>query len=219
MERLLEPEVMSDPARVQAYAEADFGAANARFVADLVRLHPDASTSAIVDIGCGPADVPIRLARAEPRAKIVAVDASAEMLSLARAAVARAALEAQIRLLEGRLPGLALEPGAFDGVISNSLLHHLPEPDVFWREARRLCRSQGFVFVVDLFRPESVDRASEIVEATSKDEHPLLKADFFNSLLAAFTIDEVSAQLREAGLGHLRCEAVSDRHWMVSGRV
>jgi len=47
----------------------------------------------------------------------------------------------------------------------------------------------------------------------------VLKRDFFHSLCAAFTLAEVQAQLREAGLGDLRCEMVSDRHWAVSGKL
>lgn len=42
---------------------------------------------------------------------------------------------------------------------------------------------------------------------------------FFNSLLAAFRMDEIRAQLAESGLAHLRVEQVSDRHVAVWGRV
>ncbi len=43
------------------------------------------------------------------------------------------------------------------------------------------------------------------------------RQDFFNSLLAAYTVDEVHAQLARTGLGHLQVEAVSDRHLTVAG--
>ena len=59
----------------------------------------------------------------------------------------------------------------------------------------------------------------EIVEAAAGDESPLLKEDFYNSLLAAFTLEEVAEQVAAAGLGGLWPAQVSERHWLVSGRV
>jgi hypothetical protein len=47
----------------------------------------------------------------------------------------------------------------------------------------------------------------------------LLRRDFYNSLLAAYRTDEVRAQLEIAGLGHLESETVSDRHFIVWGRL
>jgi hypothetical protein len=101
--------------------------------------------------------------------------------------------------------------------VSNSLLHHMPRPEVFWSEVARLGREGAAVLVMDLHRPESVERAREIVEAYSGGEPEVLKRDFFHSLCAAFTLAEVEAQLREARLGDLHGELVSDRHWAVSG--
>jgi len=83
---------------------------------------------------------------------------------------------------------------------------------------RRLLSPGGVVHVMDLFRPGSVDEARAIVEAAAGDEDPVLKDDFFNSLLAAFTPDEVRGQLTAAGLGHLECVVVSERHVLVTGR-
>jgi hypothetical protein len=58
-----------------------------------------------------------------------------------------------------------------------------------------------------------------LVETYSADEPRLLRRDFYNSLLAAFTPVEVRSQLRRAGLRELKVEAVSDRHLLVFGQV
>jgi len=51
------------------------------------------------------------------------------------------------------------------------------------------------------------------VETYSGAEPEVLKRDFFHSLCAAFTLAEVTAQLREAGLDRaLHCKMISDRH-------
>ncbi len=75
------------------------------------------------------------------------------------------------------------------------------------------------VLVMDLFRPESEADAWRIVEQYSASEPEVLKRDFFNSLCAAFTPDEVREQLAAAGLGALHVQTVSDRHLTVSGRL
>jgi hypothetical protein len=47
----------------------------------------------------------------------------------------------------------------------------------------------------------------------------VLQRDFYLSLCAAYTPDEVRAQLADAGLGHCELEVVSDRHWIAWGRL
>ena len=217
MNRVLEPELMTDRDQAQAYAAADFAAVNQGFVDRFRTRFPDFERGRLVDLGCGPADIPIRFCRALPGVIVTAVDGSEAMLGPGRAAVAAAGLESRVRLVCARLPGLTRPPAGFDGVVSNSLLHHMPRPEVFWSELARLGREGAAVLVMDLHRPESVERARGIVEAYSGGEPEVLKRDFFHSLCAAFTLAEVEAQLREAGLGGLRCEMVSDRHWAVSG--
>ena len=219
MDRIPEPEVMDDPAQVVAYARADFAQVNQAFADRFRAAFPEFAAGRVVDLGCGPADIPIRLARALPAAHITGVDASAPMLALAREAVAAAGLADRIALVEGRLPGLPLPDGGFDAVLSNSLVHQLPEAAPFWQEVRRLGRPGAAILVVDLFRPESPEAAQAIVGTYSGDEDPLLKRDFYNSLCAAFTPAEVTAQLRAAGLARLQAQVVSDRHWAVAGRL
>jgi ubiquinone/menaquinone biosynthesis C-methylase UbiE len=219
MNRIPEPEVMDDPAQAVAYAHADFAQVNQGFVDRFCAAFPDFSAGRVADLGCGPADIPIRLIRAVPAAHVTGVDASEPMLALARAAVAAAGLAARIALVEGHLPGLPLPAAGFDAVISNSLVHQLPDAAPFWQEVRRLGRPSAAILVVDLFRPDSPAAARAIVESYSGEEDPLLKRDFYNSLCAAFTPPEVTAQLRAAGLGHLHAQIISDRHWAVAGRL
>ncbi len=217
MDRIPEPEVMDDPAQALAYARADFAAVNQAFVDRFRAAFPEFTSGRMVDLGCGPADIPIRLVRALPSMHVTAVDASESMLDLARRALAAAGLAERVRLVAGRLPGLPLPERGFDAVISNSLVHQLPDPVSFWREARRLARPGDPILVVDLIRPDTPVAADAIVEKYSGGEDPILKRDFFNSLCAAFTPDEVAAHLRAAGLAHLTAEVISDRHWAVSG--
>jgi ubiquinone/menaquinone biosynthesis C-methylase UbiE len=219
VERVLEPELMTDPAQAEAYASADFGTVNQAFVDRFRTLFPDLVRGRLVDLGCGPADIPIRLCRTLPDVTVIGIDGSEAMLAPARRAVAAAGLSGRIELVRARLPGLPRIPDGFDGVISNSLLHHVPEPGVFWAEVTRLGRTGAAVLVVDLLRPDTPERARAIVEAYAAGDPDVLRRDFFRSLCAAFTTAEVQAQLAAAGLTGLRVETISDRHWAAWGRL
>jgi hypothetical protein len=104
----------------------------------------------------------------------------------------------------------------YDAVITNSLLHHLTEPAVLWQTARGVAAPGAPVFVMDLRRPASTEDAARLVATYAADEHPILRDDFHASLCAAYTVDEVHAQLEHAGLP-LRVEALGDRHLLVWG--
>ncbi len=215
MDRIVEPELMDDEQQSIAYAKADFSTSNQLFVDSLIRNFP-ATLHSAVDIGCGPGDVMIRLARAVPGLHVTAIDGSAPMIALARDAIRAAGLEDRITLLRGQIPGVPLAEHAYDAILSKDLLHHLPDPSVLWKEVRRLGRSGAVVFVMDLIRPSSPADARRIVVSVAASEDPILQEDFYNSLRAAFTIDEVQEQLVAASLG-LRVARVSDRHMLISG--
>ena len=205
---------MDAPDAAQAYARADFSDSNSAFVQELLARHPHLRT--VVDLGCGPGDIPIRLARALRTVHVTAVDGSAAMLDLAREAVRAAGLTERVHLIQGRIPGLDLPEQAFDAVLSKDMLHHLPDPHVLWQEALRLAKPGGVICVMDLVRPDSPVAAREIVERVAGREHPLLKEDFYYSLCAAFTPSEVRAQLAAVGLT-LAVEQIGDRHMRIHG--
>ncbi len=219
MERILEPELMTDEAQALAYATADFVQVNQGFVDRFRTCFPRAVAGTMVDLGCGPGDIPVRFARALPDFTITAVDGSESMIALARQAVRTAGVEDRVRPRCARLPMLPLPLQSFDAVVSNSLAHHMPDPYLFWNEIVRLGKPGAAVLIMDLLRPESPERAHEIVEQYSANEAPVLKEDFFNSLCAAFTLREIRYQIRSRGLGGLACELASDRHWIVWGHL
>jgi ubiquinone/menaquinone biosynthesis C-methylase UbiE len=215
MERVLEREIMDDEEQALAYAAADFSSSNQTFVDGLLSGYGSRLRN-VLDIGCGPGDIPIRLVRANSVLQIAAVDASDAMLRLADKAVRNAGFSERITLIRSHVPGLPGVVGHFDAVLAKDLLHHLPDPTVFWDEVRRLALGWTVIYVMDLFRPPTEKDAWDIVESVSADEPEILKTDFYNSLRAAFTVDEVAEQLRRADL-NLTVSAVSERHMLVEG--
>lgn len=221
MERVVEPELMEGEAQARAYAEADFSEPNGAFVARAEILVGALFDEArrVVDLGCGPADIPIRLARRHPRWRIDAVDGSRAMLAHARDAVRREGLEGRVRPVLAELTALPLPSAGYDLILSNSLLHHLHDPAVLWRAITRLGRPGAPVLVMDLARPADEPTARRLVDEHAAGAPEVLRRDFFHSLCAAFTPDEVRAQLAAAHLRDLQVERISDRHLTVSGRL
>jgi SAM-dependent methyltransferase len=212
---------MESAEQALAYAEADFSEANGLFIQLLKRLEPGPLPGAqALDLGCGPADIPIRFLRAYPQAQCDALDGSAAMLEHARSALDQLpGLAPRCRLLCQSLPCPDLRRAHYDLVLSNSLLHHLHDPQVLWRTVREAGKPGALVLVMDLMRPASAAWAEALVATYAADAPEVLRNDFRNSLFAAFEPQEVVAQLREAGLGALEVGVVSDRHLAISGRL
>ena len=218
MERCLEKEIMDGEEQVRAYVQANFSKENQWFVEQFLDTFPEFREGLILDLGCGPADIPIRLVRLCTGFNIVGVDASVPMITLAQKAIHEANCSEQIRIVCQRIQNVVLEERA-DAIISNSLVHHVPNPLQFWYALKQLAKPGAPVLVMDLLRPESAEEAQALVDHYAADEPEQLRLDFYNSLLAAFSEDEVAAHLAEMNLSRLLIDVPDDRHWIVSGHV
>ncbi|MEW5975530.1 MAG: class I SAM-dependent methyltransferase [Acidobacteriota bacterium] len=221
MERQLEPELMEDPEQARAYAEADFEEPHRRFVDLFQQQFPAVQIDGFVlDLGCGPGDISRRFALAYSSCRIHGIDGAAAMLQQGWNWLSRSPeLQSRIELLHQSLPAPSLPRPCYDVVISNSLLHHLPDPSVLWTAVCQFACRQAPVFVMDLRRPPDIETAQELVAIYAAQEPSILQRDFYHSLLAAFTAEEVASQLAAAGLEHLSVAEVGDRHLTVAGRM
>jgi 2-polyprenyl-3-methyl-5-hydroxy-6-metoxy-1,4-benzoquinol methylase len=218
MNRTLEPELMDDPEQALIYAQADFEQENQGFVDRFRDYFPDFSEGHVFDLGCGPGDIPIRFARLFPSCRITGVDASAPMVRLAEDIARKAGLSDRMTFRCERFQDLAGISVA-DAAISNSLLHHVPNPLQFWHKLRLVVKPGSPVLVMDLLRPDSPEDAQAIVDRYVSDAPDILRRDFYHSLLAAFTEDEIGAQLAQMNLTRLLIDVVDDRHWVVGGLI
>jgi len=122
-----------------------------------------------------------------------------------------------VRLECRLLPDDELPTAAFDVVVSTSVLHHLDEPAAMWSTVARASRPGAAIFVADLRRPPDARTLDVLLSATA-GEPDVLVTDFRNSLLAAYRIDEVTAQVVAAGLD-LAVEELGERHLVAWGRA
>ncbi len=209
---------MDTAEQAAAYAQADFSIPHQFLVDRIGGLLPNLPTAArVLDLGCGPADVAVRFARAFPGWQIDGVDGAPAMLELGRAHVAAAGLAARVRLYRAVLPHDPLPGGDYQVILSNSLLHHLHRPQVLWQAVRAAAGSGAAVYVTDLRRAADERSLRQLLDTHSAPEPAVLRRDFEASLRAAFTAREVRAQLATAGLAGLAVTELSDRHLAVYG--
>ena len=219
MQRVPEREVMDLPDAARAYAAADFADVNDAFVERLLELAGDRQAARAIDLGTGPGDIPIRVAKKRPGWRIEAVDGSREMLQIAQHALDSAGVKDRVTPHLGDVKATKLTEHAYEVIFSNTVLHHLHDPLGLWRETARLAAPGAVVFVRDLMRPSSEVTARRVVELYAKDESPLLQEEFYRSLLAAFRPDEVREQLDAVGLKSLQVQPATDRHMDVFGTL
>jgi ubiquinone/menaquinone biosynthesis C-methylase UbiE len=219
--RVLEPEVMDSEEEARDYDRMDHAAVNARFVADLLAEGPldDSRHGPVLDLGTGTAQIPIELCRAAPGVKCVAVDLAESMLALARKNVAAAGFAGRIEVKRADGKRLPFADDAFFAVMSNSIVHHIPNPADAFAEALRVTRREGRLFFRDLLRPGSdaeVERLVALHAAGANDHQRFL---FDASLRAALTLDEVRAIVDGLGLCPNCVVQTSDRHWTFAAAV
>lgn len=225
LDRVLEPEVMDTSEEARDYDAMSHDAVNASFCADLLALGPVGPS--VLDVGTGTALVAIELCERAPRLSVVAVDLAAHMRALAEENVARAGLADRVTIEEGDAKAMTYPDGTFATTMSNSLIHHIPNPGRALAEMERVTRPGGLVFVRDLARPASEDELARLLalyggappsEPAELPSFERQRALFEASLRAALTVDEVTELARASGLEGCDVRRSSDRHWTLSLR-
>jgi len=217
MKRIPEDELMDSAEQAKAYADEDYSGPHDAFISYFKSRFPGFNQGKVLDLGCGPADITIRFARAFPETDIIGLDGAAAMLAIGVDDVRTGGLTDQITLKRSLLPDSSLPSLEYDAIISNSLLHHLADPAVIWQTIKRCAKPGSSIFVMDLMRPVSIDEANHLVTLYAIESPAILQKDFYNSLLAAYRPNEIKNQLSLTGFSNLAVEVVSDRHLIVWG--
>jgi ubiquinone/menaquinone biosynthesis C-methylase UbiE len=232
LNRILEAEFMDTAEEARDYDSMDHAEVNRRFVDDLLAALLKAEGGSrkaetrirILDLGTGTAQIPIELCRSANSMKVVAVDAAAHMLALARQNIEAAGHLERIHVQHADAKHLPFVGADFDSVISNSIIHHLAEPILCLREAQRVCRPGGLLFFRDLMRPQTDAELSRLVDlyAPPVGSSPVQghqRAMLSDSLHAALTLNEIRHLITALGLPADSVQPTSDRHWTFTARI
>ncbi len=216
MERKLEPEVMDTAEEALAYDAMDHAAVNQAFVADLLLAISDAGRDVdgeFLDLGTGTAQIPVELCKRAVGPRVMAVDLSTHMLDLARVNIEVAGFTDRIQLDHVDSKHLPYDDGRFACVMSNSIVHHIPEPLTVLREAWRVLAPGGLLFFRDLLRPADHEAVEKLVQLYAGDATDHQRQMFDDSLRAALSLGEMQGMLRQLGLNERSVRQTTDRHW------
>jgi ubiquinone/menaquinone biosynthesis C-methylase UbiE len=178
----------------------------------------DVETLDVLDLGAGTARIPIELCQRLAETRVLAVDAAAHMLELAHYNVEIAGLSDRVQLMQADAKRLPFRDGMFHVVISNSILHHIPEPLLALREAVRVTAPGGLLFFRDLLRPDSAEQLQQLVAQYAGSEADAARQMFADSLHAALSLAEIQAAVATLGFASDTVRATSDRHWTWAAR-
>lgn len=223
--RVPEPEVMDDSGEVEAYssaaAEAYLDKIDDTFVAHAERLLGRRSApheaGRALDIGCGPGQIVLKLARRLPGWHFAGLDRSANMVRQALAARDQAArrtggdLTSRVQFFTGDGSRLPLADASCDLVVCNSVLHHLEQPLRLLAEIARVARPESAILVRDLRRPS---RPAYPLHVRWHGRHysGLMYKLYCDSVRAAYTPEELAALLSASPLRDARIFTLGRTH-------
>ncbi len=227
LKRTLEPESMSEQSEAAAYQDMNLDAVNQAFVDDLLsgRYSQSHSTGSdksgagrvgvwIIDLGCGPCDIPVKLCQRLEAAKVLCLDSSIAMLELAKRQIDFGGMIDRISLAHDDAKSLdRYDDELADTVISNTLLHHLADPADVLETAVRLLKRGGRLFIRDLFRPTSEAEVERLVDLHAHGEPEIARQLLRQSLHASLTLEEIRELASDFEIPASSIQMTSDRHW------
>ena len=164
-----------------------------RRVAEDVVIEPGlagaAEISAVLEIGSGPGELAVEVARRLPGGEIVGIDLAQAMIDRATERARAAGLDQRVRFELADAAALPLVDASFDVVVSTLSLHHWSDPAAVFTEIARVLRPGGVALIYDL-RPFAYTRRElEVFLAGGPFEGVHVEREPFDSgLLAAFFV-------------------------------
>jgi ubiquinone/menaquinone biosynthesis C-methylase UbiE len=207
--RVPEPEVMDDSGEVEAYASAaaqeHLDEIDNTLIEHAVRLVRGCERGRALDIGTGPGQIVIKLARRLPGWNLTGVDRSPGMIAHARMNLAAAGDKLGNRvafeLADGNRP--PFPDKSFELVMCNSVLHHLSEPANLLSEMARLAMDNGAILLRDLRRPGRLAYALHVRWHGRNYSGEMLRL-YRDSVRAAYTVPELEQLLRSSAISGAR---------------
>ena len=209
--RILEPELMDTDLEARDYDAMDHSAVNRVFVADFLAVWD--CRSPVLDVGTGTAQIPIELCRRHAVVQVTAIDLAEYMLRVGAVNVRRAGLEERIRLERQDAKRLPYAADSYGAEISNSIVHHIPEPAAVLAEMARVAAPGGVLFVRDLLRPADEATLRHLVDLHTPGANAHQRQMFADSLHAALILGEIRELVSRLGFDPATVQQTTDRHW------
>lgn len=219
LKRIPEPEKMTDEEE-NFYALADYSKPHDIFVQHVIHTVGEHAAIKAADLGCGPGDILLRL-RKRVDWDLWGIDKSTGMLQIAAVQAEKQLTldQAPINWLIADIKKTALPTHFFDVILCNSVLHHLSDPILFWREIKRLAKPNAFIFIRDLRRPTNANEADRLVAQHVGNESAVVQTHYRSSLQSAYTVAEIHQQFKDTSLHGLVVREWEDRYLDIYGQI
>lgn len=213
VKRVVESETMKHE-EDSFYLELDLNKLHGFYIQELVKRYTH-NLGNVLDIGCGSGELLLNVQKNVYYKHLYGVDASENMVLIAKKNIK--AQEKEITILCDKVPGLKFEENYFDTVFSKVTLHHFENPIEFWNEIKRISKNNALIYIMDLVRLNTNKELNEILDFAKNNTHDekalkLLK----QSLLSAFTEEEIKTQLKKVNL-NLNIEKIGKKYILISG--
>lgn len=149
----------------------------------------------VLDVGCGTGRVTEPLLELVPDGRVLAIDASQEMVDLARERLGDRA-----RVWRQDVLDLTLDEPV-DAVVSTATLHWVPDHHRLWQQLAAALRSGG-ILEIQCGGQGNIDRVREVIDAVVAESFPELEG--WSPWVFAGP-QETQARLEAAGFTGMRC--------------
>ncbi|MEO1482714.1 MAG: bifunctional demethylmenaquinone methyltransferase/2-methoxy-6-polyprenyl-1,4-benzoquinol methylase UbiE [Myxococcota bacterium] len=171
----------------------------------------------VLDVATGTADVALAVADAYPRARVMGIDPSVQMLDIGRDKVDARGLENRVELREADAQALPFEDNAFDAAVISFGIRNVPDRQKGIEEMARVTRPHGKVVVLELNEPQGGIMAAlarfhvhEVVPRVGALLSGAHEYRYLQDSIEAFPQPEDFKEMMErAGLTHVRLKKLS----------
>ncbi len=231
MERIAEPELMERKEQVISYAKADFSEGENKLINQINNFLINKNicldeNKLIVDLGCGPGNISEKLSLKWPKADVVGIDGSKEMIRIAELNKKNSPNRCQLKNLRYLCADIkSLKTSEISReknislLVSNSLIHHITYLDDFFNCIDKLSSNITINFHKDLKRPNSEKLALELKEKCAEKYNDILTNDYYASLMASYTLQELKNFIFDNKLSSLEVFEEGDQYLVIYGKV
>jgi SAM-dependent methyltransferase len=205
--------VMDEPESVAQFHAGGVSSAGMMMIYDFNARALDAllpKGARLLDLGVGSGRALAYLVRYRPDLHVTGVDLAPNMLATARSLFESDGLDGRIELVESDITALpeSITEQPWDAISCMWTLHQLPDFGIL-RAALRLIasirdRAGAAIWLFDFARLRNPGTFRVQLAVVDPAIPPVLHSDALASEAAAFTRDELTTELRAAGLGDLR---------------
>ncbi len=230
MKRKAEPELMKRREQVIAYSEGDFNEGENNFIKFINNYLKNnriklSNKDLIVDLGCGPGNITEKLSINWPHVNVLGIDGSEEMILKAKSNKNKKELfraSNNLNYLCADVKKITLKDISAKKVsllVSNSLIHHINHLDQFFEFLLTLSTKETINFHKDLIRPNDKKTAIQLKAKCLNEFSSILADDFYASLLASYTREELKNKVIEKKLFNMDVIQENNKYLILYGKV